>query len=50
MSWTIFITLIIAWLMCLVMGWTLGGFVHLLPVAAVLVALIYAVRDRRVLR
>ena len=49
MLWTIFVILLILWLLGLVSGYTLGGFVHLLLVVAVVVLLIRLIQGRRVI-
>jgi hypothetical protein len=41
--WTIGLVLVVAWLMGLVTGYTLRGFVHLLPVFAVLIVAVAAI-------
>lgn len=48
MLWTIFIILLILWLLGLVSGTTLGGFVHVLLVIAVVVLIIRLVQGRAV--
>jgi hypothetical protein len=48
MLWTIFVILLILWLLGLVSGYTLGGFVHILLVIAVVVLLIRLIQGRRV--
>jgi Family of unknown function (DUF5670) len=45
--WTIAIILIILWLLGLVTSYTLGGFVHLLLVLAIIVILIRVIQGRR---
>jgi hypothetical protein len=47
MLWTIFIILLVLWLLGLVTGATLGGFVHLLLVIAVVVLLFNLLSGRR---
>jgi len=47
MLWTIFVILLVLWLLGLVSGTTLGGFVHLLIVLAVIVLLINLFAGRR---
>ncbi|HET9531350.1 MAG TPA: lmo0937 family membrane protein [Blastocatellia bacterium] len=47
MLWTIFVILLVLWLLGLVSGTTLGGFVHLLIVLAVVVLLINLFAGRR---
>ncbi|MDQ2969524.1 MAG: lmo0937 family membrane protein [Acidobacteriota bacterium] len=49
MLWTIFVILLILWLLGLVSGYTLGGFVHILLVVAVVVLLIRLIQGRRVI-
>jgi hypothetical protein len=46
--WTLAIILIILWLLGLVSSYTLGGFIHLLLVLAVIVILIRVIQGRRV--
>jgi hypothetical protein len=48
MLWTIFIILLVLWLLGLVSGTTLGGFVHVLLVIAVVVLIIRLVQGRAV--
>jgi hypothetical protein len=47
MLWTIFVILLILWLLGMVSGSTLGGFIHLLLVLAVVVVLIRIIQGRR---
>jgi hypothetical protein len=47
MLWTIFVILLILWLLGLVTGYTLGGFVHILLVVAIVVVLIRVIQGRR---
>lgn len=49
MLWTIFIILLILWLLGLVSGYTLGGFVHILLVIAIIVIIVRLVTGRRAL-
>jgi hypothetical protein len=49
MLWTIAVILIILWALGLVSSYTLGGYVHLLLVLAVIVILIRIIQGRRVL-
>ncbi|MFN2378214.1 MAG: lmo0937 family membrane protein [Candidatus Binatia bacterium] len=46
---TIALILIVLWLLGLVSSYTMGGFVHLLLVAAVVVVLIRIIQGRRLL-
>jgi Family of unknown function (DUF5670) len=45
--WTIAIILVILWLLGLVTSYTLGGFVHILLVLAIIVILIRVIQGRR---
>jgi len=47
MLWTIFVILLIMWLLGLISGYTLGGFVHILLVIAIVVVLIRVIQGRR---
>ncbi|MGD0415890.1 MAG: lmo0937 family membrane protein [Terriglobales bacterium] len=47
MLWTIFVMLLILWLFGLVSSYTLGGYIHLLLVVAVIVLLVNLVTGRR---
>jgi hypothetical protein len=47
MLWTIFIILLILWLLGLISGYTLGGFIHILLVIAIVVVLIRIIQGRR---
>jgi DMSO reductase anchor subunit len=47
MLWTIFVILLVLWLLGLVSGYTLGGFVHILLVIAIVVVLIRVISGRR---
>lgn len=40
MLWTIFVILLVLWLIGMVSSYTLGGFIHVLLVIAVIIALI----------
>ena len=48
MLWTIAVILVILWLLGLVTSYTLGGFIHLLLVAAIIVVLIRLIGGERV--
>jgi hypothetical protein len=48
MLWTIFVILLVLWLLGLVTSYTLGGFIHILLVVAIAVALIQLIQGRRV--
>jgi hypothetical protein len=47
MLWTIFVILLILWLLGLVTSYTLGGFIHLLLVLALILLIIQLVTGRR---
>ena len=46
MLWTIAVILLILWLLGLVSSYTLGGFIHILLVLAVIVVLIRIIQGR----
>jgi len=48
MLWTIFVILVILWLLGIVTSYTMGGFIHLLLVLAVVVLLIRVLQGRSV--
>jgi len=48
MLWTIFVILLVLWLLGVVTSYTLGGFVHILLVIALVVLLIQLISGRRV--
>lgn len=47
MLWTIAVVLIVLWLLGLVSSYTMGGFIHLLIVLAIVVVVIQFVQGRR---
>ena len=47
MLWTIFVILLILWLLGLVSSYTLGGYIHVLLVIAVVVLLVSLITGRR---
>jgi len=47
MLWTIFVILVVLWLLGLVSGTTLGGLVHVLLVIAVIILVINLLQGRR---
>ena len=49
MLWTICVILLILWLLGLVSGYTMGGFVHVLLVIAIIVVVVRLIQGRRVL-
>lgn len=48
MLWTIFVILLVLWVLGMVTANTLGGFIHLLLLIAVAVVLIRVIQGRRV--
>ncbi len=48
MLWAIIITLVVLWLLGLVSSYTLGGFVHILLVLAIIILIYRIVTGRRV--
>jgi Family of unknown function (DUF5670) len=46
--WTVAVILLILWLLGMVSSYTLGGFVHLLLLLAIVVVLIRVIQGRRV--
>jgi len=47
MLWTIAVILLVLWLLGLVSSYTMGGFIHLLLVLAIIVVLINVIQGRR---
>ena len=45
--WTLAVILLILWLLGLVTSFTLGGFIHILLVVAIIVVLIRVIQGRR---
>ena len=48
MLWTIFVILLVLWLLGLVSSYTLGGFIHILLVVAIVMILIRIISGRGV--
>jgi hypothetical protein len=46
MLWTIFVILLILWLLGMVSSYTLGGFIHILLILAIVVVLIRVIQGR----
>ena len=46
MLWTIFVILVVLWLLGMVSSYTLGGYIHLLLVVAIVVVLIRVIQGR----
>jgi hypothetical protein len=49
MLWTIFVILLVLWLLGVVTSYTLGGFIHVLLVIAVIMAVMQLIQGRRAL-
>ena len=49
MLWTVFVILLILWLLGLVSGYTMGGVIHVLLIIAVIVLVVRLIQGRRVL-
>jgi len=47
MLWTIFVILLILWLLGMISGYVIGGFIHILLVIAIVVVLIRIIQGRR---
>jgi hypothetical protein len=48
MLWTIFLILIVLWLLGMVSAYTMGGFIHILLVLAVVAVAVQLISGRRV--
>jgi hypothetical protein len=49
MLWTIAVVLLILWLLGFVSNYTMGGFIHILLVIAIVVVLVRIIQGRKVL-
>jgi hypothetical protein len=49
MLWTIAVVLVILWLLGLVSGYTIGNFIHILLVVAIIIVLIRVIQGRKIL-
>lgn len=47
MLWTVFVVLLVLWFLGFVTAYTMGGFIHILLVMAVVVLLIRVIQGRR---
>ena len=47
MLWTIFVILLILWLLGMVSSYTMGGFIHILLLLAIAIVLIRVIQGRR---
>ena len=50
MLWTIFVILLVLWLLGLATSYTLGGFIHILLVVAIVVILVRVIQGRNPLQ
>jgi hypothetical protein len=48
MLWTIAVIMLVLWLLGLITSYTMGGFVHVLLVIAIVIVLLRVIRGRRV--
>jgi hypothetical protein len=48
MLWTLFVVLLVLWLLGMVSSYTMGGFLHILLVVALVVLVINLIQGRRV--
>ena len=49
MLWTIAVVMVILWLLGLVSGYTMGNFIHILLVIAIIVVLVRVIQGRKIL-
>jgi len=49
MLWTIAVVLVILWVLGMVTSYTMGGFIHILLVVAIIAVLIRIIRRKRIL-
>jgi hypothetical protein len=49
MLWTIAVILIVLWLLGLITSYTMGGFIHILLVIAVIVLVVRIIQGRKIL-
>ena len=47
MLWTLFVILLVLWLLGLTTGYTMGGVIHILLVVAIVVVLVRVIQGRR---
>lgn len=47
MLWTIFVILLVLWILGMVTSYTIGGFIHILLVIAIVVVLIRVIRGKK---
>ena len=48
MLWTIFVILVVMWALGLVTSYTMGGFIHILLVIALIILVVNLVQGRRI--
>jgi hypothetical protein len=48
MFWTIFVVLLVLWLLGVATSYTLGGFVHILLILGVIVVLVRIIQGRKI--
>lgn len=48
MLWTIFVILLVLWLLGLVSSYTLGGYIHILLIIALVVLIIRVIQGRKI--
>jgi hypothetical protein len=49
MLWTLAVILIVLWLLGLVSGYTMGNFIHILLVIAIVIVLVRVIQGRKIL-
>ena len=49
MLWTIAVVMVILWLLGLVSGYTMGNFIHILLVIAIVIVLVRVIQGRKIL-
>ena len=49
MLWTIAVVLVILWMLGLVSGYTMGNFIHILLVIAIIIVLVRVIQGRKIL-
>ena len=47
MLWTVFVILLVLWLLGLMTGYTMGGVIHILLVIAIIVVLVRVIQGRK---
>lgn len=49
MLWTIFVILLVLWLLGMVSSYTMGGFIHVLLVVAVVILIVRLIQGRKLI-